>query len=36
VLLDALADFPGGVLFVSHDRYFVDELATETLHLGIT
>ena len=36
VLLDALGDFPGGVLFVSHDRHFVDELATETLQLGIT
>jgi len=36
VLLDALGDFPGGVLFVSHDRHFVDELATGTLPLGIT
>ena len=36
VLLGALVDFPGGVLFVSHDRHFVDELATGTLHLGIT
>jgi len=36
VLLSALGDFPGGVLFVSHDRHFVDELATETLRLGIT
>ena len=35
VLLDALGDFPGGVLFVSHDRHFVDELATGTLPLGI-
>ena len=34
VLLDALRDFPGGVLFVSHDRYFIDNLATETLALG--
>jgi len=24
------------VLFVSHDRYFVDEFATGTLRLGIT
>ncbi|MGH3144736.1 MAG: ribosomal protection-like ABC-F family protein [Rubrobacter sp.] len=36
VLLDALADFPGGMLFVSHDRYFVEALATETLALRIT
>jgi ATP-binding cassette, subfamily F, member 3 len=31
VLLEALVDFPGGILFVSHDRYFVEELATDTL-----
>ncbi len=36
VLLDALADFPGGILFVSHDRFFVEALATETLTLGVT
>ena len=36
VLLEALRDFPGGVLFVSHDRYFVEELATDTLTLGLT
>ena len=36
VLLEALADFPGGILFVSHDRFFVEELATETLTLGLT
>ncbi len=36
VLLDALGEFPGGMLFVSHDRYFVEALATETLTLGIT
>ena len=35
VLLGAIEDFPGGVLFVSHDRYFVDALATATLRLGI-
>jgi len=34
VLLDALGEFPGGILFVSHDRYFVEAIATETL--GIT
>jgi ATP-binding cassette, subfamily F, member 3 len=36
VLLEALLDFPGGVLFVSHDRYFVEELATETMTFGLT
>jgi ATP-binding cassette subfamily F protein 3 len=36
VLLEALGDFPGGILFVSHDRYFVEELATETLAVGLT
>ncbi|MDQ3603683.1 MAG: ATP-binding cassette domain-containing protein [Actinomycetota bacterium] len=35
-LLEALGDFPGGILFVSHDRYFVEELATETLTPGLT
>ena len=34
VLLEALRNFPGGILFVSHDRYFVDALATERLTLG--
>ena len=33
VLLEALGDFPGGILFVSHDRHFVEQLATETLEL---
>jgi ATP-binding cassette subfamily F protein 3 len=36
VLLEALGDFPGGILFVSHDRYFVETLATEILTLGLT
>ncbi len=35
VLLEALTDFPGGILFVSHDRYFVEDLATGTLTLGL-
>jgi ATPase subunit of ABC transporter with duplicated ATPase domains len=34
VLLDALQDFPGGILFVSHDRHFIDALATHMLLLG--
>jgi ATPase subunit of ABC transporter with duplicated ATPase domains len=36
VLLEALEDFPGGMMFVSHDRHFVERLATETLTLEIT
>ena len=35
VLLEALGDFPGGILFVSHDRYFVEELATDALTPGL-
>jgi ATP-binding cassette, subfamily F, member 3 len=33
VLLDALLDFPGGILFISHDRHFAQSLATETFYL---
>ena len=29
VLLDALADYGGTLIFVSHDRYFVERLATK-------
>jgi ATP-binding cassette subfamily F protein 3 len=36
VLLEALENFPGGILFVSHDRYFVEQLATQALALGLT
>jgi ATP-binding cassette subfamily F protein 3 len=34
VLLDALADFGGTLVFVSHDRYFVDKLANKILVVG--
>ena len=34
VLLDALEDFGGTLIFVSHDRYFVDKLATKTIDVG--
>jgi len=34
VLLDALADFGGTLIFVSHDRYFVDKLATKVVEIG--
>lgn len=30
-LLQALASFPGGIIFVSHDRHFVGTLATKVL-----
>jgi ATP-binding cassette subfamily F protein 3 len=33
VLLDALDAFSGTVLFVSHDRYFIDRLATRVLEV---
>jgi ATP-binding cassette subfamily F protein 3 len=34
VLLDALEDFGGTLIFVSHDRYFVDRLATKIIAVG--
>ncbi|MDR2510052.1 MAG: ABC-F family ATP-binding cassette domain-containing protein [Spirochaetaceae bacterium] len=33
ILLDALAAWPGTILFVSHDRAFMDALSTKTLEL---
>ena len=33
VLLSALKDFGGTVVFVSHDRGFIEQLATQVLHL---
>ena len=33
VLLDALASYGGTVVFVSHDRYFIDRLATRVLEI---
>jgi ATP-binding cassette subfamily F protein 3 len=34
VLLDALADYGGTLIFVSHDRYFVDKLASKVIEVG--
>ena len=34
VLLDALKSFPGTVVFVSHDRYFIDALATRVIEVA--
>jgi len=34
VLLDALADYGGTLVFVSHDRYFVEKLATKIVEVG--
>ena len=33
VLLEAIASFSGTVVFVSHDRYFIDRLATRVLEV---
>jgi ATP-binding cassette, subfamily F, member 3 len=34
VLLTALMDYTGTVVFVSHDRYFIDNLATRVFEVG--
>jgi ATP-binding cassette subfamily F protein 3 len=34
VLLNALVDYTGTVVFVSHDRYFIDKLATRVFEVG--
>jgi ATP-binding cassette subfamily F protein 3 len=34
VLLGALADYKGTVVFVSHDRYFIDKLATRVFEIA--
>ncbi|MBM3725471.1 MAG: ABC-F family ATP-binding cassette domain-containing protein [Acidobacteria bacterium] len=34
VLLKALEDYTGTVVFVSHDRYFIDRLATRVFEIG--
>src|SRR5580700_10157499 len=34
VLLEALMEYTGTVVFVSHDRYFIDKLATRVFEVG--
>ncbi len=34
VLLEALREFSGTVVFVSHDRYFIDNLATKVIEIA--
>jgi ATP-binding cassette, subfamily F, member 3 len=34
VLLDALEDYGGTLIFVSHDRYFVEKLANKIIEIG--
>ncbi|MCX6634681.1 MAG: ABC transporter ATP-binding protein, partial [Acidobacteria bacterium] len=34
VLLEALQEFSGTLVFVSHDRYFIDRLATSIFEIG--
>jgi len=34
VLLNALVEYSGTVVFVSHDRYFIDKLATRVFEVG--
>ena len=34
VLLESIQDFSGTVVFVSHDRYFIDKLATRIFEVG--
>lgn len=36
ILENALLDYPGTILFVSHDRYFIDRLATRVLEITPT
>ena len=34
VLENALATFPGTIVFISHDRYFINRIATSVLHVA--
>jgi ATP-binding cassette subfamily F protein 3 len=34
ILEDALLDFPGTILFISHDRYFINKIATKIVDMN--
>ncbi len=34
VLEEALKEYPGTILFISHDRYFINEIAEKILYIG--
>ena len=34
ILENALDDFPGTLLFVSHDRYFINRIATKVIDVS--
>lgn len=36
ILENALIDYPGTLLFVSHDRYFINRIATKVVELSCT
>lgn len=36
ILENALGDFPGTILFVSHDRYFINRIATKVIEVNKT
>ncbi|WP_096155859.1 MULTISPECIES: ABC-F family ATP-binding cassette domain-containing protein [Bacillus] len=36
ILENALIDYPGTILFVSHDRYFINRIATKVIELSST
>lgn len=36
ILENALVDYPGTILFVSHDRYFINRIATKVIELSKT
>ena len=36
ILENALDDFPGTIIFVSHDRYFINRIATKVIDISAT
>ena len=35
ILENALIDYPGTILFVSHDRYFINRIASKVIELNV-